>query len=100
MKPRNEVKPWNVVSKKVYWDRAVELEKWQERVAIGHPSYLPDAVATMDDVEFIHFYGAQRFVADWPALRESLPAAAIGQAAIYDMAWGCNTGVRTSTCSA
>ena len=87
MKPRSEIEPWEVVSKKVYWDREVALDKWQKMLSVGHPSYLPDAVATMEVVEFIHFYGAQRFVADWPALRASLSAAAIGQAATYDMAW-------------
>ena len=48
MKPRNEIEPWNSVSKKVYWDRDVDLDKWKEMVSIGHRSYLPDEVATMD----------------------------------------------------
>ncbi|MBK9440700.1 MAG: hypothetical protein IPN53_05030 [Comamonadaceae bacterium] len=52
-----------------------------------HPSYLPDAVAAMDVSEFIHFYGAKRFVADWPTLRESLSASVTQSAGTYDMAW-------------
>ncbi len=87
MKPRNEIEPWDTVSKKVYWDRDVALDKWKEMVSIGHRSYLPDAVATMDVVEFIHFYGAKRFVEDWPTLRGLLPAARIRRAGTYDMAW-------------
>ncbi len=87
MKPIHEIEPWEAVSKKVYWDRDVELDKWREMVARGHRSYLPNAVAAMDVIEFIHFYGAKRFVEDWPELRESLSAAATQRARTYDMAW-------------
>lgn len=87
MKPRSEIEPWDTVSKKVYWDRDVALDKWKAMVSTGHPSYLPDAVATMDVVEFLHFYGAKQFAQDWPVLRGLLPAASIRRAGTYDMAW-------------
>jgi hypothetical protein len=48
MKPLAEVESWDVVSRKAYWDRDVALEKWREKVAEGHRSYLPDAVSAMD----------------------------------------------------
>lgn len=87
MKPMVEIESWDAVSKKVYWDRSVALEKWRERVAEGHRSYLPDAVSTMNVREFIHFYGAGRFVSDWPSLRGLLPEAVAKHAGIYDLAW-------------
>lgn len=87
MKTRSEIEPWPVVSQKVYWDRTVTLDKWREKVAEGHRAYLPDAVITLDVTEFIHFYGTQRFVADWPSLRETLPTETMQRVATYDMAW-------------
>lgn len=87
MKARNEIQPWDIVSKKVYWDREVALEKWREMVHLGHRSYLPDAITTMDVVEFLHFYGAKRFVEDWPTLRSALPGSAMPRAGTYDLAW-------------
>lgn len=87
MKPLAEVESWEVVSKKIYWDRDVPLEKWRDRVATGHRSYLPDAVTGMDVTEFVHFYGAKRFVRDWPLLRPLLPETAARKTGVYDMAW-------------
>lgn len=87
MKPRNTIEPWDAVSKKVYWDRDVALDKWREMVHAGHRSYLPDAVATMDVTEFVHFYGAKQFVLDWPTLRSSLPGPVAQRAGTYDLAW-------------
>ena len=87
MKPRDEIESWDVVSKKVYWDRDVVLDKWRSMVSLGHRSYLPDAVKTMDVTEFIHFYGSKRFVETWPELRACLPVTADRDAKIYDAAW-------------
>lgn len=87
MKPRNEIESWDAVSKKVYWDRDVTLDKWREMVHAGHRSYLPDAIATMDVTEFVHFYGAKRFVQDWPTLRCALQGPAAQRASTYDLAW-------------
>lgn len=44
---------WDVISKKVYWDRDVPLERWREKVSIGHRSYLPDAISTMTPAELL-----------------------------------------------
>lgn len=68
-----DIEPWDVVSKKAYWDRHVDLQKWRDRIAIGHRSYLPDAVIAMHPREFIHFYGTKLFVSTWPKLRAMLP---------------------------
>jgi hypothetical protein len=87
MKPLAEVESWEIVSKKTYWDRDVPLEKWRDRISTGHRSYLPDAVTGMDVSEFIHFYGAKRFVRDWPLLRSLLPEMAAMKTGVYDMAW-------------
>ena len=87
MRPHMEVEPWEAVSKKAYWDRDIPLEKWQDRVSIGHRSYLPDAVTGMDVSEFAHFYGLRKFVRDWPLLRAKLPEKSVRKAGVYDMAW-------------
>lgn len=87
MKPVSEIEPWDVVSKRVYWDRAVELEKWREMISCGHRSYLPAAVAIMDVTEFIHFYSPRRFVQDWPTLRENLTTHQTQAAGTFDVAW-------------
>lgn len=87
MKSLAELEPWEVVSKKAYWDRDVDLEKWKDAVAAGHFSYLPSAVASMDVTEFIYFYEAKRFVQDWPNLRPLLPQKIIRKAYVYDLAW-------------
>jgi hypothetical protein len=87
MKPRNAIETWDAVSKKVYWDRDVALDKWREMVHTGHRSYLPDAIATMDVTEFVHFYGATRFVQDWPTLRSALSGPVALRAGTYDLAW-------------
>ena len=88
MKPLAQIETWEVVSKRAYWDRDVLLDKWRGRVAEGHNSYLPDAVTGMDVSEFIHFYGVESFVQDWPLLRAKLPEKAARKAGIYDLAWG------------
>ncbi|MCY7308875.1 MAG: hypothetical protein LH632_22640, partial [Rhodoferax sp.] len=80
-------KSWEDVSKKTYWDRAVPLDKWREKVSEGHRSYLPDAVSTMTPVEFIAFYGVERFKLDWPVLRAALTQLAAKRAGVYDIAW-------------
>jgi hypothetical protein len=87
MKPRNAIETWDAVSKKVYWDRDVALDKWRELVHAGHRSYLPDAIATMDVTEFVYFYGAKRFVQDWPTLRSTLPSPVARRAGTYDLVW-------------
>ena len=46
---------WEVVSQKAYWDRDVNLDNWRQRIALGHRSYLPDAVIAMHAKEFLHF---------------------------------------------
>lgn len=87
MKPPIEVESWETVSKKAYWDRDIPLEKWRDRVSMGHRSYLPDAVAGMEVSEFAHFYGVRKFVRDWPLLRAKLPETAARKAGVYDMTW-------------
>lgn len=78
---------WEVVSKKVYWDRDVPLERWREKISAGHRSYLPDAVSTMTPAEFIHFYGISNFRQDWPRIRAKLPRETIKYAGVFDLAW-------------
>ena len=88
MKHRDEVLPWDVLSKKAYWDRDVPLATWQQRVREAHRSYLPGAIKAFDPVEFIHYYGVDAFKADWPRLRRSLAAdIARRHAAVFDLAW-------------
>ena len=87
MKKMADVESWESVSRKVYWDRDVALEKWREKVALGHPSYLPDAVSGMEVAEFVHFYGVQQFIRDWPVLRARLPEMLARKAGGYDMVW-------------
>lgn len=81
------IEPWDVVSKKAYWDRNVKLDKWRDRIAIGHRSYLPDAVRAMHPREFIYFYGSQSFVVDWPRLRALLPKNVQVYCPFYDVFW-------------
>ena len=78
---------WEMVSKKVYWDRDVPLERWRENISVGHRSYLPDAVSTMTPAEFVRFYGASKFKRDWPAIRTKLPNETVKFAAVFDLAW-------------
>lgn len=87
MRPHMDVASWEVVSKKAYWDRDIPLEKWQDRVSVGHRSYLPDAVTGMEVSEFAHFYGIRKFVRDWPLLRAKLPEKVASKVGVYDMAW-------------
>ena len=81
------IEPWEVISKKAYWDRDVNLSKWRERIAIGHRSYLPDAIKAMHPNEFIHFYGREAFVMDWPRLRTLLPQNVLPYCPFYDVFW-------------
>ncbi len=88
MKHRNEVLPWDVLSKKAYWDRDVPLTTWQQRIREAHRSYLPGAIQAFDPVEFIHYYGVDAFKTDWPRLRRSLEAdVAKRHSAVFDLAW-------------
>ena len=78
---------WAVLSKKVFWDRDVALERWRERVAAAHRSYLPDSIATLTPVEFVRFYGLDNFKRDWPMLRAALPKVTLKFASVFDVAW-------------
>ncbi|MDP2759914.1 MAG: hypothetical protein Q8O64_05840 [Sideroxyarcus sp.] len=78
---------WDELSKKVYWDRDVPLDRWKSRVAEGHRSYFPDAIKSMTPAEFAHFYGVEKFKADWPRLRGLLPCELLRHAALFDVAW-------------
>lgn len=78
---------WDAISKKVYWDRNVALEKWREKVSLCHPSYLPDAVTIMTVAEFVTFFGHDKFWREWPTLRAALPAKAAQHAGVFDLAW-------------
>lgn len=81
------IENWETFSKKVYWDRDVLLDKWRKKISEGHRSYLPDAVSVMTPVEFIWFYGAQRFRLDWPMLRAFLAPDTQKRVSMYDIAW-------------
>lgn len=87
MKALEKTETWESVSKKAYWDRDVPLEKWRTGISAGHRSYLPDAVALMSVPEFIHFYGLERFLQDWPRLRTLLPESALKKTGVHDLAW-------------
>lgn len=88
MKHRDEVLPWEDLSKNAYWDRDVPLAAWRQRVREAHRSYLPGAIKAFDPVEFIHYYGVGAFKTDWPKLRQSLDADITKRhAAIFDLAW-------------
>jgi len=87
MKTPLNVEPWEAISKRAYWDRDIPLERWQERVAAGHRSYLPGAVSAMTAFEFAHFYGWKKFTRDWPELRARLPEDVAIKAGMYDLAW-------------
>ena len=87
MRALEKTETWESVSKKAYWDRDVPLEKWRARISAGHPSYLPDAVAAMSVPEFVHFYGVERFLHDWPRLRTLLPEHAAKKTGVHDLAW-------------
>ncbi|WP_430228425.1 winged helix-turn-helix domain-containing protein [Paraburkholderia tropica] len=78
---------WDRIKRRVYWDRDVSLEKWQEFTAAAHPSFLPAAVYRMHVLDFIHYYGAKQFVQDWPRLREKLPLKEQKRAGWYDAVW-------------
>ena len=80
---------WNIVSKRVYWDREVSLERWRDRISVGHRSYLPDAVATMTPAEFVRFYGLSGFRRDWPGIRAKLKGCASPPVpcGVFDLAW-------------
>lgn len=78
---------WETVSKKVFWDRDVPLERWRVGVASGHRSYLPDSISTMTPAVFIRFYGLDGFKRGWPAMRAALPAETLCYAGVYDLAW-------------
>jgi hypothetical protein len=81
------IEPWEVVSRKAYWDRDVDLTKWRDRIATGHRSYLPDAIKALHPKEFIHFYGSKAFVRDWPRLRALVPDSVQAYCPFYDLFW-------------
>ena len=83
----NSSSTWDAVSKRVYWDRKVSLDRWKDRISIGHRSYLPDAITTMTPVEFIRFYGLSDFRRDWLAIRAKLQGDARKCAVMFDLAW-------------
>ena len=87
MREAQRVDAWATLSKKVFWDRDVALERWRERVAVGHRSYLPDSIATLTPVEFVRFYGLDNFKRDWPILRAALPKETLKFASVFDVAW-------------
>ena len=83
----NLTREWDALSKKVFWDRTVPVDKWRAGVAAAHRSYLPDSILTMTPAQFVRFYGIQAFKRDWPRLRASLPQSALGSAPRFDLAW-------------
>ena len=83
---------WECISKKVFWDRDVALERWRERVAQGHHSYLPASIATMTPAEFVRFYGLAEFKRDWPTMRALLPADTMQHTGIFDLVWSVAVG--------
>lgn len=85
--PMNLRRQWDALSKKVFWDRTVPVDKWLKGVAAAHRSYLPDSILVMTPAQFIRFYGIQAFKRDWPRLRASLPESALGCAPRFDLAW-------------
>ena len=87
MAEATRIDTWATLSKKVFWARDVALERWRERVAAGHRSYLPDSIATLTPVEFVPFYGLDNFKRDWPALRAALPQETLKFASVFDVAW-------------
>ena len=78
---------WESISKKAFWDREVPLQRWRERAAAAHSSYLPASIANLAPREFIRFYGSGEFTRHWPALRASLPPSSGKHIALYDLAW-------------
>ena len=78
---------WSAASKRAYWDRDVPLDRWRQKTAQGHRSYLPDAVAALAPADFAYFYGIEEFKHDWPRLRAMLPASHLRHAPLYDLTW-------------
>lgn len=88
MKRLSEVLPWDDLSKKAYWDREISLPTWRAQVSAARPSYLPQAVAAFDPIEFIAYYGASPYKRDWPRLRQHLePGLVRRRAPTYDLVW-------------
>lgn len=83
---------WESVSKKIFWDRDVPLERWREKLAQGHRSYLPASIATMTPEEFVRFYGLADFKRDWPTLRALLPVETMQHTGVFDLAWSVAVG--------
>ncbi len=82
-----ETPSWEEVSRTVFWDRAVALSSWRDRVAAGHPSYLPASIHRMSPRVFARFYGPARFLRDWPILKAVLPPEDWRAAGRFDVAW-------------
>jgi hypothetical protein len=87
VKELNAADSWESISKRASWDREVSLDVWREKVREGHRSYLPDAITAMSAPQFVHFYGVERFLLDWPAMRARLPAAVAVKSGMYDLVW-------------
>ena len=83
---------WESISKRVFWDRDVPLQRWRDMVAHGHRSYLPGSIATMSPAEFVRFYGLAEFRRDWPTIRANLPAETMRYAGVFDLAWSVAVG--------
>jgi hypothetical protein len=89
----SNIEPWSTISKKVFWDRKVELEVWRQRASECHRSYLPDAVKYMSAREFVYFYGLTNFKQDWPRLRASLDQKSMTfHLGLYDLIWSIHVG--------
>jgi hypothetical protein len=66
--------PWEYISRMVFWNRNVTLEKWQEGCLNGSKAFLPESVHRMSSQNFTRFLGRENFVAHWPQIRLMLPA--------------------------
>jgi hypothetical protein len=90
MSQRAQKKLWAEVSKRVYWDRAVELADWQVKVAQAHRSYLPQALQTLSAKDFAALYGRENFCADWPRLKaqaQKMQPELARVFPLYDLLW-------------
>jgi hypothetical protein len=85
-----QAKLWAEISKRAYWNRAVELADWQSKTSQEHRSYLPQALQFFSAKEFVQLYGEEAFCADWPRLKaqaESLQPSLAQFFPLYDVRW-------------
>ena len=87
MKEISPGESWEAASRRAYWDRDVPLESWRMMVRAGHRSYLPDAIVRIPVAQFVHFYGTEQFLLDWPMIRALLPVEAAEKAGMHDIVW-------------